>query len=568
VSGQDLHRARRHSLDDATADSRPPVDLSSGGGTARDSVTAGAWTLISRATGVARVVAIGAVLGPTFFGNTYQLTNSLPNLIYFGFLAGSLFSSLLVPALVRHIDGRDAAATGRVSGGFLGVALTALLVIAPLAVLLLPFALRLAALGQPGVDSADQVSLARWLIVMVIPQVFLYAVVGTSTAVMNAHRRFALAAAAPAVENVAIIAVIGLVAWRYSGHDALGSQPVGELLLLGLGSTAAVALHALVQWWGARRTGVVIRPRAGWKDPEVVTILRRSVRSLMQAGLLALQVLALLLVANRVAGGTIALQISLNFYYLPIAIAATPVALALLPRLARLHHGDGEEFAETFARGLRLALFVTIPAAGGYVVLAGPVAHSVAAGQMNSPAGLAMISGGLAALACGGIGQAVFLVTMQAAYARGDTRTPLLSMVLQATVCLGLCSLAITASGTRVVVLVGLAYAAASIFGGTHLYLRVRRTLKVVDQRLWPTLVRVGLGTVAMVGPVLLSTAALTATVPGRLGWTLALAGGSLIGVVVFGLSQWLMRAPELGWLLGGFRNKGLPGVAIAEPLT
>jgi putative peptidoglycan lipid II flippase len=576
VSGQDLHRARRLSLDDAvegtsgltsTPQGLPAVDLTSGGGTARDSVTAGAWTMVSRATGVARVVVIGAVLGPTFFGNTYQLTNSLPNLIYFGFLAGSLFSSLLVPALVRHIDGRDAAATGRVSGGFLGVALTALLVVAPLAILLLPFALRLAAIGQPGTYGADQVTLARWLIVMVIPQVFLYAVVGTSTAVMNAHRRFALAAAAPAMENLGIIAVIGLVAWRYSEHTALGSQPTGELVLLGLGSTAAVALHACVQWWGARRTGVVVRPRAGWKDPEVVTILRRSVRSLVQAGLLALQVLTLLLVANRVAGGTIALQISLNFYYLPIAVAATPVALALLPRLARLHHGDGEEFAATFARGLRLALFVTIPAAGGYVALAGPVAHSVAAGQMDSPAGLAMIAGGLAALACGGIGQAVFLVTMQAAYARGDTRTPLLSMVLQTVVCLCLCGVAVAASGTRVVVLVGLAYAAASLFGGTHLYVRVRRTMSAAQEHVWPTLLRVGTGTLVMVGPVLLSTVALTATVPGRLGWTLALAVGSLTGVVVFGLSQWLMRAPELGWLLGGFRAKRLPGIALAEPL-
>ena len=53
---------------------------------------------------LARFAVVGAVLGPTFFGNTYQFTNSLPNLVYYGFLAGSLFSSLLVPALVRHID--------------------------------------------------------------------------------------------------------------------------------------------------------------------------------------------------------------------------------------------------------------------------------------------------------------------------------------------------------------------------------------------------------------------------------------------------------------------------------
>ena len=82
-----------------------------------------------------RVVVVGAVLGPTYFGNTFQLTNSLPNLIYYGFLAGSLFSSLLVPALVHHIDRADRARSAAVSGGFLGVAWAVMALVVPVAVL-------------------------------------------------------------------------------------------------------------------------------------------------------------------------------------------------------------------------------------------------------------------------------------------------------------------------------------------------------------------------------------------------------------------------------------------------
>jgi putative peptidoglycan lipid II flippase len=549
-------RAERIARPSASRHSAPSgdlgADLTSGGGTARDSATVGIWTGVSRATGVIRVVVIGAVLGPTFFGNTYQLTNSLPNLIYYGFLAGSLFPSLLVPALVQHIDRSESSATGRISGGFLGVTIAALAVLAPVAVVLLPLALQLGGLGQPGAGNEDQVVLARWFVLMMIPQVFLYAVVGTSISVMNAHRRFALPAAAPAIENLGIIAVLGVVSWRYGGDRAIGSQSTGELLLLGLGSTAAVAFHAFVQWWGAHHTGITIRPRAGWRDPEVMTVIRRSFRSVQQAGLLALQLLTMLIVANRVAGGTIALQIALNFYYLPIALAAFPVALALLPRLARLHLRDETDFADTFARGLALALFVIVPAACGYVLLADPIAHTVSAGRMDTTAGLAMISGGLAALACGLVGEAVFIVTTQAAYSRRDTRTPLLSMLLQTIICLSLCGFAVSATGTRVVILVGSAYAAASLVGGTHLYLRVRRTLQLGNQRVWPTLLRVCIGAAAMVGPVLLVADAITAPGSGRLGWTLALVVGSLTGLVVFGLAQALMRSPELGWLREG----------------
>src|SRR2546423_4005228 len=119
---------------------RPPIALRVGGATAiepddhvrgvaaaRDSMTVAAWTIVSRVTGVIKFAVIGAVLGPTFFGNTYQLTNSLPNLMYYGLLAGSLFSSLLVPALVRHIDVGDRRASERGARGFLGLTLGALL---------------------------------------------------------------------------------------------------------------------------------------------------------------------------------------------------------------------------------------------------------------------------------------------------------------------------------------------------------------------------------------------------------------------------------------------------------
>src|SRR5919112_1229953 len=102
-------------------------------GTAGDSFAVAAWTLVSRCTGVLRVLAVGAVLGPTLLGNTFQLTNSLPNLVFYGFLAGSLFSSLLVPTLGRALAAGDRRASERIVGGFLGVALLVLTVRAAVA---------------------------------------------------------------------------------------------------------------------------------------------------------------------------------------------------------------------------------------------------------------------------------------------------------------------------------------------------------------------------------------------------------------------------------------------------
>src|ERR687885_557371 len=99
---------------------------------------------------------------------------------------------------------------------------------------------------------------------------------------MYSHRRFALPACAPALENLGMILVFGICAATFGTGHGDGGVPLGELLLLGLGATAAVALHAAVQWWGACRCGVVLLPSRGWALPEVRAIIARAVRSMAQ----------------------------------------------------------------------------------------------------------------------------------------------------------------------------------------------------------------------------------------------------------------------------------------------
>jgi putative peptidoglycan lipid II flippase len=529
----------------------------SGAAAVGDSISVGAWTIVSRVTGVVRFAAIGAVLGPTFFGNTYQFTNSLPNLVYYGFLAGSLFCSLLVPALVCHLDAGDWRASERVAGGFLGMTLVALVVIAPLAVVLGPLVLRLATAGNgPDLAGHSQEQIGRWLILMFIPQIFFYGIVGTATAVMNARRRFALAAAAPAMENLGIIAVLGAYAVLFGTGTGLEEVRAGQLVLLGLGTTGAVFLHAMVQWWGARRAGVMLVPRPGWRDPEARVIVRRALPSLAQAGLVALQMLTLLVIANRVPGGVVAFQIALSFYYLAIALGVTPVALSLLPRLARIHlKGDSALFRDTLVRGFALAFFVTIPATAGYLALAVPLARAVSFGSMGSDGGVMLVAASLAALAFAIVGQTAYMIATYASYARKDTRAPLMSMLLQAVVCLTLVSAALRASGSAVLVTLGLAFSVAVATGAAHLITRVCRGLRQGSERLAPSLTRMVIGAAVMVGPAWLTAATVPAWIGPPLGPGVGIIAAAVVGGGVVIALQALWRAPELSWIVGGFSH-------------
>lgn len=532
------------------------ADETAAAATAGDSLTVAAWTAVSRVTGLARFAVIGAVLGATYFGNTYQFTNSLPNLLYYGFLGGSLFSSLLVPTLVRHIDAGDWRASDRVAGGFLGVTLAAMLAITPLALVLGPLALKIAAIGGPHAVSAAQVRVGRVLIAMFIPQMFCYAVVGTSAAVMNSRQRFALAAAAPAVENLGTIAVLVASALIYgTGHD-LGHIPPGEILLLGLGSTGAVAAHAALQWWGARRAGVLLVPQAGWRDSEVLAVVRRALPALAQAGLAAVQLLILLIAANRLPGGIIAFQIALNFYYLVDALATTPVALSLLPRLARMHaDGDTAGFGDTFARGFTLGLFVTIPAAVAYVILAGPLARAIAFGQMDAT-GVEMIAAALVPLSAGVIGWTAFMIATYASYARKDTRSPLRATMLQTVICLAVASTTLVVHGLAVMVVLGLATAVPVAAAACYLVTRMRKTLgHRRSQRLTPSLGRFALGAAVMAGPAWLVATAVPRWLGPPLGPRVGVFAAALVGVAVYGSAQALWRTPEMSWLAGGLRH-------------
>jgi putative peptidoglycan lipid II flippase len=548
---------------DGTAESPPDqagqqADLSAPAGAVSDSMSVAVWTIVSRVTGVLRGIAVAAVLGATYFANTYQFTNSLPNLIFYGLLAGSLFSSLLVPALVRHIDVGDRQSAARVAGGLLGVALLGTLAMVPLAALLTPVLLHLGSMGAANPSAAhSQAAVGTVLVLLLLPQVPLYAVVGTSTAVMNAHRRFALAAAAPALENVGTIAVLGIVYVEFASAAQRGTVPMSLILLLGAGSTAAVLLHASVQWWGARRVGITLRPRAGWREPLVREVIKRAGPAGCQAALVALQMLALLVVADRIAGGVVAFQIAVNFYFLPIAVGATPVALSLVPRLARMTgRGQAAEFRDTYHRGRAFAIFLIVPASVAYYVLAQPLASAIAYGRFGNPGSVHLVAAALTGLAVGILGETLFMVATYACYARHDTTHPLRGMLIQTVVCAAGIALSLHAHGLALLTGLGLSLAAGALCAACYLQLHLRRELGRGGERILPTFVRAAIAS-ALMGAGAWGTARLVSHVLDAKGARLAaMLAATLVGLVLYLGFQALMRAPEIAWIGGALRGR------------
>jgi putative peptidoglycan lipid II flippase len=199
----------------------------------RGFATVGTMTILSRVLGFARDVLIAAVLGTSYVADAFFVAFRIPNMFRRLFAEGA-FDSAFIPLFAKrlHADGPDAARK------FAGQALSGLVVlhvaVTVLAEIAMPWLMLLLA---PGFSSdPDKFALAVLLARIALPYLAFMSVVALYTGVLNAYGRFAIAAFAPTLLNVMLIAV--LLAFLASRSEAQ--------------STARVALA-----WGIALSGLV-----------------------------------------------------------------------------------------------------------------------------------------------------------------------------------------------------------------------------------------------------------------------------------------------------------------------
>lgn len=393
---------------------------------ARDTGTVAALTLASRLTGFLRVLVVAGVLGTTFLGNTYQTANTVPNIV-FELVAAGVLTAVLLPTLVRLLDGNEPGEGEHVARSVLGLVGAGLAVLAVVGFVLAPAIMRglLAAAPSPSVRE-DQVRVGTLLLRCFLPQLVIYAAGMVATAVLHAKGRFALPAIAPAVNNVVVTGTYGTFWWMTRGDGPRGLDlSLAEQLVLGLGTTAGVAAFCAVPVWAAVRSGVSLRPRFDHRHPEVRRLARLGGWAAVQLGCTQLLLVVVLVLANGVEGGVVAYQVAFTIFLLPHAVVALPVATALYPALARgAAAADGDSFRATTTDGLRAVLLLTALPAVALVALAEPLARLVLFGAGAD--GADQVAGAIAGFGPGLVGYGALIFLTRASYAAGDTRTPAL----------------------------------------------------------------------------------------------------------------------------------------------
>ena len=489
-------------------------------------------TLVSRITGYLRDKVIALSLGAGMRSDAFFVAFRIPNMLREIVGEGAMSSAFIpVYAEVSQREGEERAR--EFVARALGLFTLVLTAVAAAGILCSSWLVDLLARGfrqAPGKFDLT-VTLNRW----VFPYILLVGLAAFGQAILNAHHRFAAAAGAPILLNLAMITGALVLAPRLSEptYGLAAGVLAGGLLQIGVQTPQLFRLRA------------VGRPSLTWKDPAVRSVLLLMAPRLFAYGINTINAV----ISTRFAAGLGNASVS-RFYYanrlkeLVLGGFAVSLATAILPLLSRQALDENRAaFKSSLAFALRLICFITVPSAIGLIVLREPIVRVLFEGGRFGAVDTAATAAVLAALSAGLLFFAGVRLVVPAFYALKDTRVPVLAALADCLVFIGLCRILVRPLGLPGI---GVAASAAAAVNLTVLLLVLRRREgRLGGRTIVASLLRISLASAAM-GSVLWAAARypLVANARGLTG-ALLLTTLILASTILYWAAAWLLGAPE-----------------------
>lgn len=428
-------------------------------------------TAASRATGLVRTLALAAVLGTAAVGDAYNGANSMPNMVY-ELLLGGVMSSVFVPALARaRLRGRTCSRV--FTQRLLLATVLAAAAVTTLAVACAPI------LVTALVSDAEQSQLATVLAYLLLPEIFFYAIAATVTAVLNVRDSYAPAAWAPVVNNLVVLATVGVFAAVPGPVTLLPStMTTAQVLVLGVGTTTGIVVQAIWTVAALRRTGFrwswQVRPVPyTWRPVRVGATLLGWVLlyvAISQVGV------AVVLKAAFSHGGVSTYTYADLLFQVPYGILGVSLLTVLMPRISHaVAVGDRDGLVSDMGRAARYSVVALVPAAVAMALL-GPMLTTVLfVGRIDVDA--ARLIGVALALSAFGLPPfALVMLQMRVFYAGSDMRTPtLINAGMVATKIAVVALVVTTLPDSSIVVMLPVASSLSYLVGAVSGHLALRR---------------------------------------------------------------------------------------------
>lgn len=453
---------------------------------------ASAWmalgTIASRLTGFLRLALLAWTIGTALDADLFNNANTIPNTMYI-LVAGGVFNVVLVPQLVRAMrhdpDGGDAYAHRIITLGLMVLAVATLVLV--LAVPLITRVVFDGGLFTP--EFAAQRASLELLMYLCMPQVFFYGAFVLIGQVLNAREHFGPMMWAPVVNNLVACGIIGVYLGLYGSSNGTDGFTGTQSMLLGLGSTAGIAIQALLLVPFLRQAGFRYRPRFDLRGVGLGHTVRLGAWTLLfiVANNIAFITINRLATGGTLdgaadgesAGGAAVYEIGFLVSQVPHGVITVSLATAIIPMLSA--HAAAGEFVRMrleLARTLRLALVIVAPLAVAVACLGSPAAAAISIGALSE--NYQVVGRTIAAFSVAMIAFTVHYLMLRGFYASEDTRTPfLIQVVVAATNIVLALVLTRAADPAWVAALLALSYGLAYVVGAAL-------SVTVISRRIGP----------------------------------------------------------------------------------
>ncbi len=398
---------------------------------ARDTAVMAVGTAISRITGFLRYAALAYVLGLTLrFGqthlpSTYNLANSLPNMIY-DLVMGGIIASLFIPVFVEYLSTRSREEAWYIASSVTNISLIVLSIVTVLGIIASPLIIRLmTAFGAYGSGASSTAAVrdqAVFFLRFFMPQIIFYGLSAIFGGLLNSHRHFTAPAFAPIANNLVVIGTVIVF------HFLPGPRDNNlHLAVLGAGTTLGVMAQALVQVPVLFRIGIRYTPVIDFRHPAIRKIGRLAIPLVGYVLLWQVGTWFVFALAIQVDGGVPSYQYAQMFFQLPYGIFAVSIITAIFPALSEYAAlKRRSRFKDTLNMGIRSTLLIIVPCCIVYLTLSEPIVRFLLQRGFFKAGDTELLSGVLFFFALGLIPYSIDMLLTKTFYSMQDTKTPMI----------------------------------------------------------------------------------------------------------------------------------------------
>jgi len=326
----------------------------------------GAMTLLSRVFGMIRDIVIAMMFGASQSADAFFVAFRIPN-VQRRLLGEGAVSAAFIPVFTEILNQKGEKAAWDITSNLIKILSLMLLTMTLIIVIGAPVVVTLFAPGFIGdpIKFDLTVRLTRWM----GPYLFFVGIGALLMGVLNTFHVFAIPAAAPVLLNISMIASALLVAPHLE-------EPI---LGLAFGVLAGGLLQILFQIPASLKTGLTLSPPMDWRNKEIVRMGKLMVPIILGLAVYEVNLVVDTLLASLLPEGSISyLYYGNRLVQLPLGIFGVAMGIAILPSLS-MHAAqrDYPELIKTLAFGIRLILFITIPATLGLIILRYPIVQTL-----------------------------------------------------------------------------------------------------------------------------------------------------------------------------------------------